>query len=485
MGVPSNVILPFMGVEFDSSRAFSGPANMPVKALLIGQKLAAGTALAETQYTVTSADQVANLAGAGSMLHRMAIKWFRNNQTTDAVIIALADAVGTQATQKINISGTASANGELDLYVNGDRFAVAVTEGDDADDIGAAVVAAITADPFVGVTAAYLTGVVTLTARNKGVAAGDIDARLNYYAGEQVPAGVTVAIGDYAAGTVDPDVQDALAVVGDVWFNVICSGYPDATNMGALEDFLEAQAGPMVQKDGVFYVCKKDTRANLITFATNSGRNSQFAVLIAGTSQPAATFEIAAAYAARVAESIQDDPAVPLHRMTLTGILPVGVNDRWTLIERNQLALSGVATLSNDNGVQTEATVTMYLKNSAGAADIAYQFQNTLFILMRLRYRFVNRILTRYPRAKLADNADRVRSGQQIITPDVGRAEALAWFLEEEADGQVENVSQFKKDLVCRRSTVNPNRLEWLLPPDLINQFITGSGDLQFLLQAN
>ena len=485
MGVPSNIIIPFVGVEFDSSRAFAGPANLPVKTLLIGQKTATGTGTSKEQILVSNADEVGVLAGSGSVAHRMAIKYFNNNRVTDTYVILLDDAATSTAyVLALTLTGTATKSGELVVYINGDRYAVGVAVGATAESIATALVDVIDDDPAVPVTVGAVGGVITFTAKNKGIAAGDIDIRLNYNDGEAVPAGIVATFGTPTEGTVDPDIDDALDEIGDTWFNILTSPYNDATNLGLVEDYLEAQAGPMVQRDGVYYCAKRGTRSELITFATNSSRNSPYAVLIANTNVPHSNYEVSAAYAARVAESIMDDTAVPLHRMTLTSISPVPTTDRWTPIERNQLATNGIATLTHTLGVQTEATVTMYLKNSAGASDIAYQQQNTVFQLMYLRYTFVNRILTRYPRAKLADNIDRIESGQQVMTPDVGKTEAVAWFSQLEAAGIVENITQFKNDIVVRRSESNPNRLEWLLPPDLVNQFIVGSADLQFLLQS-
>ena len=109
--VPENLILPFMGVEFDSSRAFQGPASLPVQALLIGQKTTAGTGAADTLTLVSSADQVGVLGGTGSNIHRMAIKYFANNKFTTTYIIMLADAVGTAAATVITITGTSTAAG--------------------------------------------------------------------------------------------------------------------------------------------------------------------------------------------------------------------------------------------------------------------------------------------------------------------------------------------------------------------------------------
>jgi phage tail sheath gpL-like len=63
-----------------------------------------------------------------------------------------------------------------------------------------------------------------------------------------------------------------------------------------------------------------------------------------------------------------------------------------------------------------------------------------------------------------------VGSGQAIVTPNVAKAEAIAIFRDWEAAGYVENVSQFKDELVVERNADNPDRLDILLPPDLVNQ---------------
>jgi phage tail sheath gpL-like len=74
--VPANLRVPFVAVEFDNSRAQQGPALLPYRVLLIGQKTAAGAAAANSLHRVTNPDQLVALAGRGSMLHRMALAYF-------------------------------------------------------------------------------------------------------------------------------------------------------------------------------------------------------------------------------------------------------------------------------------------------------------------------------------------------------------------------------------------------------------------------
>lgn len=480
IGVPLSIITPFVGVEFDPSRAQRGPAEMPFNVVIIGQMLSTGTGTAETLYQVFNEGEVQNLAGPGSMLHSMCRRFWANNTVADVYIMPLADAVGTQATRVLTITGTATEAGELVFRINGTRIAVSVAVGDTADTVGDAVETAVNDLDWLTWTAANVSGVVTMTQRHDGVAAGDNDMRLGDNPGEQIPAGLTAVFGATTPGTVDPDVQDAIDAIGDLWAALIINPYADDSNMGKLEDWLDVNAGPLYQRDGLCYQSYRGTVSEVGTFASNGNRNSQYMALFDAGNAQISTYELTAAVCGQIAESVISDPAVPLHRMSVRGVTPRSLSQRRTLIEANNLAKNGASTLTDDLGVQTQNMVTMYLKNSAGAADTSYRYQNTVFILQRLRYRFVQRILGRYPRAKLLASADRIEAGQQYITPELGRAEALDWFQQEEAQGQVQDFDSFKDQVICRISSTNPNRLEWILPPELVKQFIVGSGIMQF-----
>jgi phage tail sheath gpL-like len=90
-GVPNNLRVPFVAVEFNNQYAQQGPAQLNYRALLIGQKTSAGSGTANTIVKVSNVDQVIALAGRGSMLHRQALAFFANNRFTDCYIGILAD----------------------------------------------------------------------------------------------------------------------------------------------------------------------------------------------------------------------------------------------------------------------------------------------------------------------------------------------------------------------------------------------------------
>ena len=486
MSIPNNLRAPILAVEFDSSRAFQGPAVLPYQSLLIGGRIAAGTTPELTLKRVTSADEVGGYAGFGSQLHNMAERWFANNRTTTTFMVALDDAGGgVPASGTITFTGTASAAGAVYAYIAGRRAVAAVSNTNNAIAVATAVVAAINAITSMPVIAANGgTAVVTLTAKNDGVPGNDIDIRLNYNEDEVLPAGISASISAMASGATNPDVQDVIDVIGDEWYQIFAMPYTDATNMTAMETELADRFGALRMIDGVCFCAKKDTLGNLASFG--NGRNSPHVCCTAATDVLPTSYEFAAGVAGQAAQEGSTDPARPFQTLQVQGINPVPVVDRFTYVERNSLLFDGIATASVDSAgaVRIERLITMYQKNVVGADDIAYLDVNTMLTLMFLRYDFRNTIRTKYPRAKLAGDDVRVAPGQVVMTPKVGKAEAIAKFRQWEALGLVENFSQFKRDLVCVRSQIDPNRLDWVLPPDLMNQFIVGGATIQFLLES-
>lgn len=483
MTIPSDLRVPFVYVEFDSSRAFQGPSILRYKALLIGQRLA-GSARPELQIDkITSYDQAVNLYGAGSQLARMFKSWFANNNFTDVYGISLDDAGGgVDASGSFVIGGTATANGSLVVYIGGERIAVAVTTGMTATQIGDALVAAITSG--FPVTASNSVGTVTITAKNSGEAGNYIDLRANYNSGEELPAGVTLSINAMTSGANNPLIQEVIDVIGDEWYNIICAPYSDATNLTAIEAELDSRFGPLRMIDGMYVTTRRGNLAALEAFG--NGRNSKHVTCMHSEGVPTSGFEFASAYAGQLAKEGQLDPARPFQTLELVGVIPPAIEDRFTLQENNSLLYDGVATFFVDNGgkVRIQRAITMYQTNALGASDVAYLDVNTLLTLMYLRYDFRTQILNKYSRAKLGDDGVQVGPGQQVMTPSLGKAEAINIFRGWESLGLVENIDQFKNDLVCIRSTTDVNRLEWILPPDLMNQFRVGAATLQFLLQS-
>lgn len=481
--IPTGLRVPFVAVEFDNSRAQQGPALLPYRVLLIGQKTAAGSAQADSLHRVTSADQVALLAGRGSILHRMALAYFAGNSFTETWIGVLADAAaGVEATGTITVSGTATASGTISLYLGGMLVAVPVAKGNTASQIASSIATNIGLYGDLPVTATAAEAVVTITFRNKGSVGNEFDIRVNYQDGEALPAGVGLEIGAMADGATDPQLAGLIAALGDEWFQVWAAPYTDVASLTAIEGELASRFGPMRMIDGVCFTAKAATHSELATLGYS--RNSPHVSIVATNESPTPPMEVAAHVAGVAAYYGNADPARPFQTLSLPWVKAPAEADRFTIQERNLLLFDGISTLRVAAGgeVQIERLITTYKTTPAGADDTSYLDVTTMLTLLYLRHSFRSRILSRYPRHKLASDGTRFGSGQPVITPKLGKAEALAWFREMEELGLVENFDQFKRDLVVSRNTQDVNRLDFLLPPDLINQFIVGAAQVQFRL---
>lgn len=484
--IPINLRVPGVYVEFDNSKAVKGLVGMPYRALLVGQRLAAGTVAALVPTRISSADQAREYFGQGSMLAQSAEAWFANNRFTETWAIALDDNVaGAAAAGTVTITGTASATGTLNLYVGGRQVQVAVASGATAAALATALAAAITALPDLAVTAAVdgvITTQVNITARHKGEAGNDIDLRLNYYLGEKTPTGLTVAIVALAAGTANPALAALITAMGDEWFNIIALPYTDAASLTALESELDDRWGPMRPIEGHAFAAAVGSQATLSTLGDT--RNSPHVSIMGTNSSPTTTWEFSAAVAAVVAYYANIDPARPFQTLVLKGVMAPLMTDRFTMEERNLLLYDGISTFVVDAGgtCRIERMVTTYRLNAFGTADPSYLDVNTMLTLGYLRYTFRARFAQKFPRHKLADDGTRFGAGQAVLTPKIAKAECFAIFRQWEDAALVENFDDFKANIIVERNTTDVNRLDIYLPPDLVNQLRVTAAQVGFRL---
>ena len=483
--------IPRVAVEFDSSQAAQGPALLDYTALMLAQKVTAGTGVADSLNPITSVDQAITLCGRGSIGHRMAIAWFASNNSTELILAILDDnGAGAAATGTTTVVGTATEDGTIPLYIGGVRVPVAVLNGDDETAVADAITLAVTAAPDLCVTAGNVAGVVTYTFRHKGELGNDYDLRSNYLASDPALAdtGLTsvthAAIGSVITGTTNPVLTGIIAAMGDTWFQVIANPFTDATSLTALEAELLSRFGPDRAIDGVAFASAAGTQGTLTTLGNT--RNSKHSGIIAqpGANPLTPPMEFAAECAGIGAFYLAIDPARPLQTLPMVNAIPPADVDLFTDLERDILLHDGIATTKSSPGgiVRLERMVTTYQTNAAAVPDTAYLDANTLFTLLYLRYAFRVRMLTKYPRHKLAGDDVRPGAGQKVMTPLLGRSEALGWFDDMADLNLVEDKAQFKVDLVVERSTVDPNRLDFLLPPNLTNQMRVFAAQIAFRL---
>jgi phage tail sheath gpL-like len=476
--IPVDIRVPGQYIEFDNSRAVAGLPVQKHKILVIGQKLPAGTAAANTPTLVMSSALAKGYFGIGSMLAGMFETLKAANNYTETWAIALDDnAAGVAATKMLTIVGTATESRTLNLYIAGRRVQVAVATGDTETTVAANIVVAITSNPNLPVTATQTAGDVTLTAKHKGECGNDIDVRLNFY-GERTPAGLTVTIATQSAGSGNPDVSTAVAAMAGEWYNTVIMPYTDNANFAVLDAEMATRWGPLTQQEGQVFSAVAGSHAAIATWGSN--KNSLHWTIMGAQNTPTPPWEIAAVVGA--VDAFEPDPARPRQTLRLPGVLPPAPADRYTQSERNLHLNDGISTFVVDQGGNTliERLITTYQTNAFGLPDISYLDICTPRTLAFLRFSVRARISQKYGRHKLAADGTNYAPGQAIVTPRMIRAELVALFTEWEKAGLAEDIEQFKTDLLVQRSDTDPNRIDAVIPPNVVNQFRVFAAAVQF-----
>lgn len=474
--VPADVLVPNIYIEIDNTRADQASSIQPYKILAIGGRLTAGTVSEGVLTQIIDESQAREAFGAGSQLAQMCAKIRGVNKATEIWAVGLNDAGGSvAATGTIAFSGTPTETGSIYAYIGGRRYTVAVLTTDTATTIGAALAAEVQADDDRVCTAASVTGTVTFTARNKGSAGNEIDIRLNYYSDEKTPAGVTAVVTGMASGATNPDITTAISALSEDQYNIICMPYTDSANLTYLDNELDDRFGPIRQNFGVCFMGMRDTYGDLSTFGAAKNSKNYSVMGMAGPNSP---WEWGGHIAGRVALAAQIDPARPFQTLTLPDLLAPSESELFTWTERDNLLRDGISTYNVVGGnVVIERLRTTYKENNFGADDTSFSDVNTLLTLEYLRYDAKTKWLLTYPRAKLANDGTNFGpgQGQVIVTPRAAKAFFVQLFRQWEFKGLVEDIDQFKNDIVVERNESDRNRLDILLPPNLINQLrVTG-----------
>lgn len=487
--IPDDFRVPLVIIDIDNSQALDSAPAQSRKIIAIGQQSPTGTATALTSNRITSDGTADQLYGKGSMLAGMLKTLRKANSYTEVWAMGLADiAAGAAAKSDLTISGPATAAGTLALLVNGISVQVGVSADDTADTIATAIITAVNKLPDTQVTAALKadsTTIVTLTANWKGVTGNAMDVRLNYYTGEQTPAGVAVAMTAFTGGTGTPDIAAVVAALGDDWYTDIVFPYNDTQSLNAIRDELLERWGPLQMIEAQLWTAFRGTHAESGTFGET--RNDWLISCLGTNIAPQPHWLWAASYGGIAAYYLANDPARPLQTLVLPGILPPAKDVRWDMPERNLLLHDGIATHNVDAGgnVCIEREITMYRVNQYGDADTSYLNVQSPATLGRIRYVIKNRFSNRYPRHKLAgdDVLDLLDPGQPVMTPKIGRAELLDIALTELIPaGLVEDFDDYKDTLEVYLDGADKDRLNFICHPNLVNQLRVLAGLIQFKL---
>lgn len=466
------------------------------RVLFVGQKTSAGSATSGALVQDIQNDGSWDaLFGPDSMLAAMVREFRAINIDVNIDAIPLDDnGSGVDATGTVTFVGTATEDGVLTIFV-GSRvnhiFQIPVTSGDTATVIGDALEAAITADTKVQVTAANVTGVVTLTAVNAGTEANALGIAKSGTVG-----GVTTALVGMAGGSVDPALTGIFDVVGDTRYQSVV--WPFGYTTAEIKLFLDPRFNfDNKILDGVAIMRAVDTFANLQS--AGNAENSQSIVILGtrdvtgGDVEGAGMLEISTVVSSQFAAirslRLEDGTNIanfviatnglrdtrggaaiasfPYFNTPFTRLPLVTVGDGFTDAELSDLLDAGISNIgTNLTGTLALAgpIKTTYKTDAASNPDPSFGFLNFVDTISTIREIYFNRLRARYAQSRLTEgdviggrsmaNAEMIRAFVIGVFQDLGSADFVLMQAGEDALTFFKNNLNVSLDLVTGVVTI-------------------------------
>ena len=487
--IPTTHLVPLFWATMDASGANTAVAGA-YPTLLLGQKLAGGSGSVDTLCSVTSAAEVAEMFGVGSMIHRQAIAYFASDPMAEVWAFAVDDPdPGVAATGKLTLTGTATEDGIFNLELGGQALAIGVSTDDTADDVGAAIAAALpthaSAPNDYPVSASNLAGVVTFTAKWKGDSGNNIRLAVNPLgaAGRQItPAGIvpviTNTIGKLAGGSGAPDLSDLGGIIASFDLDHLVVGFSDweDTLLTLATEFNDATGrwSYLRQQYGHVWAATQGTSSEVAAILAELNDQHLCLVPVEGSQVDCDSkvgnppWEISAGYAALCAAAMRLDPAAGLYGLQLRNSSDGKVKfraparaDRWGAAVRNSILQDGgaTATYSRTGAILVERPVTTYTETGGGSPDTSYRNVQRLFSSMKW---------LRECRAIIESSFGTAKN--DATTRDAIKGAIVAKYAELEALGIVEDTDGFAEALRVEQNSEDLDRVDILAPPRYVHQ---------------
>lgn len=496
--VPVNLRIPGAFVEFNNAGALKGTPPKPNRLLVFGQMLATGTAVANMPVLISGAgSNWTTLFGRGSQLTTMLNALRQANSFTECwAVPQLDNPAGTAATGSIKFTAQATQAGTQNFYIGATMMPggllglvqIAVTPQMTLAQLATALQAAIASDPDLPITAT-VDGVdttkVDIACVHKGADVGVIDMRTTFYPGDANVQGLGMTIVQLAGGAGNPSLTAAIANLGNTWFVHWVLPYTDGASVAAVQAELDRRFGPMVQQEGHAYMCSTGSVGTLAAYGETF--NTYEPSCIGVNKSPTPPWIWAAVTAAVASYALGIDPARQLTHVGLPGILAPAIADRFIDSDMNNLLFDGISTYEVDDGgnVAINNLITMYRNNGAGLADPSYLEIETMFALFWMRWSLRAFVSNQWPRYKLADDGTVIRPGSPVTTPSKITASIVGLAQRDWVGFVMDDLDAFKAGLNVVRDSNDPDRVNALLPPDIIGNLRRFAGQIAFTLGGN
>lgn len=361
----------FVRICFDPSmNVYSGKCRMLFEGQYIPDPL--NPVEPDVPIQIPSVRNVEAMFGTGSVLSEGLKTAFQccPNQAIEIYALPRADAAaGVAAVYTITLTGTATTDGQIDLYWGEGEYNItaAVNIGDDATVIAAEILDETPAQfPFTVVAAA---GVLTLTAKNKGTVGNGLNIVPNWHNRQNyMPKGVEIVVAQTIQGSVNPEPLNYLDVLGECCYCCIGMLYSDADWQDGMITYLEdSWACDKPQCFGHGYTYNQGSMGQILATDTNSGVISRLAQCV---EDPILGYLKVAAYTSLSCCATVQNPELsiqgPNYGVLSCLIQPESCTQCFSFDEQNQLRDTGFVVtvpVHGGTGLMTSPMITNDITN--------------------------------------------------------------------------------------------------------------------------
>lgn len=398
-----------VGVGVKNTQFQSEASNLPRKILVAATYDPAKTAVVPlVPVQVLSPEDTGDRFGFGSMAHRLVLQAFLGGAGVPVFVLPQAEAgAAVVAAGSVDFTtSTGVASGTIYLYVAGIAVPVTIPAAATPTAIALLLVAAITANKLLPVTAAVdgvAPGKVNVTAKSKGPWGNRISLTVNIGLNQTLPVGVVCTVTSMTAGAGIPVMATALAALGtgddanEGGFTDFVHGYgQDTTTLDALSAYVGAGndftglysktiGRPFRSLSGDVATGSAGLAALIvISDARKLDRTNGIVSVPGSASHPA---EIAAQTIGHMARINQERVAQHYLGVSLIDIHTGAKVDRWNsdYDNRDTAVKSGISPVRIQNGVVVlQNVVSFYRPDNVPVASNGYRSMRNIAIIQNL-----------------------------------------------------------------------------------------------------
>lgn len=459
---------------------------LPQRIAVVGQGSSAST-YDTTKRQVTSATEAATLYGFGSPIHLAVRQLLPTNGdgvgTIPVTVYPLEDdGSGVASSGDITPGGAQTEAAAYRVSVNNilsEEFVISV--GDSAATIVTAMTAAINAVlemPVIAVDATPGTSTeVGITSKWKGISANDIVIEMV----GSTTAGTTFAITQPVGGLVNPNIDAALAQVGNVWESMFlnCLDIADTVTLDKYSVFGEGRWGALVRKPAIVFTGNTETTVTAATTVSDARKTDRTNSQLVSPASNDLPFVVAARQLARIAPVANNNPSHDYGSQDATGLVPGADGDQWTYADRDQAVKKGSSTTEVKDGViNVSDTVTFY--HPDGDPTPAYRFVVDIVKLQNIIFNLDLIFAT-----KEWDGAPLIPDDQPTVNRDAKKPKtakaAVASMLDSLGlNAIISDPETAKANTIAQINNQNPKRLDLVTTVQLSGNTNIISVDLEF-----